>query len=174
MGLRDKLSTPEPAIPVPGITAPKAPRPEIMPPAPSPRVVRGRKRRQYTKAHHALDNVKAIDLWASERLVGAPGNACYVGAAQTVTSIISRSGRRQRVVTEYPLPTLMNDFRQFCALRNWALPPLQSFSGLILKHCVERGIPARADRSHRERRKIILGVALVGTHRFWDGNEHTL
>lgn len=174
MSLRDKLQTLAPTQPVPSITAPKAPRPEIMAPAPRQRVSQGRKRRAYTKAHHALDNVKAVSLWASERIIPAPGNAVYVGGPRNVATVVSSSGRRQRVITTYDLPTLRADFQQFCAQRGWALPPMKTFSGLILKHCVERGIPARADRTHRERRKIIRDIALVGTTALWDGNENSL
>ena len=174
MSLPDKLQTPISNQPVPGVTAPIAPRPEIMAPAPRPRVAQGLKRRQYTKAHHSLDNVQAVSLWASERIIPSPGNCIYVGGKSYVTPVTNSSGRKQRVVISYDLPTLRDDFAQFCAQRSWALPPMKTFSGLILKHCVERGIPARADRTHRERRKIIVGITLVGHTIVWDGNERNL
>ena len=170
MSLRDKLQN----HPAPGANLPIAPRPEVMAPAPRKTISQGRPRKQYTKAHHALDSIKAVSVWVAERLIPRPENCVYIGGRLNSYTIRNRSGGRQRVTPYYESVTLRGDFEEFCAQRSWPLPPMKTFSGLVLKALVEQGIPARADRTHRQRRKIIRGIAIVGTGQDWDGNEKSL
>lgn len=149
------------------------PRPEVMPPAPSRTVAQGRRRKHFAKSAYEVSAVKSVSLWASERLEAAEGNAVYIGSGRVV-NIRNKAGARQKLYPQYERTSLHQDFTAWMKARNWPMPPVgKTFAGLILKWCLENGIPAHAERTYRQRRKIIRGIAIVGTQG-WDGNEASL
>jgi len=84
------------------------------------------------------------------------------------------NGRRVHVSPDYARVTLKNDFVAFCRQKGWPVPGLKLLARTILQWAEERGIPASHSRTHRSRRWVIKGLAIIDESSRWNGNENTL
>ena len=127
---------------------------------------RGRPRKLFPK--YALD-VPPLREWVEASLL--PDSECceFVGSA----SLVRHKTIKGEVITvraSYPRRTLRDDYLRFLKDRGHHVIVPKSFPGLIVKTCLEAGIPVTLSRAGDSRRLILRGVCLRDQTP-WDGED---
>jgi hypothetical protein len=130
--------------------------------------IRTRGRPRSSLARRELE-LRPIKQWLHQCLRPEPGAMEFVGELR-FRFVLTTSGQRVRVKTEYARQTLAESYLDYCRTNGYQPMLPRTFSALVLEALLGLGWDCRFAKALDSRRVTISGVALVGQTIF-DGED---
>lgn len=154
------------------------PSPALLPNPPKPRReipaaqdwtvkrTRGRPRNEFAK--HRLQQ-HPVDAFVETCLLPDPQCSEFLGS-NTARPVQTVDGKFVRVSPQYQRLTLTQAYLAYCVENHFLAVVPKTFSGLLLKSCLERRWAVRETKAGDSRRRLISGVSIKGQVPF-HGND---
>lgn len=127
---------------------------------------RGRPRNEFAK--HRLQQ-HPVDAFVESCLLPDPQCSEFLGSNQA-RPVQTVDGKFVRVSPQYQRLTLTQAYLSYCVENHFLATVPKTFSGLLLKACLERGWAVNEAKAGDSRRRLVRGVSLKGQAPFY-GND---
>ena len=119
---------------------------------------RGRPRNEFAK--HRLQQ-HPVDAFVETCLLPDPQCSEFLGS-NTARPVQTVDGKFVRVSPQYSRLTLVQAYLAYCVENHFLAVVPRTFSGLLLKACLERSWAVRETKAGDSRRRLIRGVSIKG------------